>query len=438
MASQASSPPQLLILPEDRSSDARICTLAHPRTSKPSRYYFDPKKGIYEFTRIAAPKSVCRSWLIGRKSEYVMEKAGAEYQSREASVLKMQEEDVAGNNGTSSSNVEEGSESRPVSAGYILKGAEILVATPIDILFLLLPSFGNTTSAKGLFLSADDLFEKLSEDSRHFDQMTNHEPTRKAMEERMQAVCDSVDAGDEKMYRLNEKRLLKELLRKAENVVAMGLPPSMEERFIRNALESPIGVIKHEESSRTETNAPQAAITPSESASMESLESQEDSATLKSENSALSAETEITIPDDPSPAGGDSELYHLIRIRTALSYMLSAYVSPPLAAKVESQLASEESPVSLKPLDERLASIAKLRAEALAARSLGDFSRKRSMFEEDEAAQSRAEQKRRKEEEEKKKKAGESRSIRDLKKVDTKGMKKMSDFFGKGAAAKKK
>ena len=435
MAPHASNPPKLLILPEDRSADARICTLDHPRTSKPSRYYFDPNKGIYEFTSISAPKSTCRSWLIGRKAGFEQEKVGARYRSEEASTVKTQDEGSARKCENDSSKGKELTDLRPISAGYILKDAELLVATPIDFLFLLLPAFCNTTSAKGLFLSADDLMEKLCEDSKHFNQLTNHERTRKVMEERMQAICDSVDAGDEKMYRLNEKRLLEELMCKARNMVEMGLPASMEEKFVRKALESPVGVIRHEDSSITETDAPQAAKTPSES---DSLESQGSSVTLKSENSALSIGTEITIPDDPSPTGDDGELYHLLRIRTALSYMLSAYIPLSLAARVESQLASAESPLRFKPLDERLASITKMRAEALAARSLGDFSRKRSMFEEDEAAESRAERKRRKEEEEKMKKAGESRSIRDLKKVDTKGMKKMSDFFGKGAAAKKK
>ena len=47
------------------------------------------------------------------------------------------------------------------------------------------------------------------------------------------------------------------------------------------------------------------------------------------------------------------------------------------------------------------------------------------------------EEKRKKEEEEKKAKAQESRGVRDLKKVNTTGMKKMSDFFGKAAPKKK-
>jgi Ydr279p protein family (RNase H2 complex component). len=53
------------------------------------------------------------------------------------------------------------------------------------------------------------------------------------------------------------------------------------------------------------------------------------------------------------------------------------------------------------------------------------------------AAESRAEKKRRKEEEDKRKNTGQSRGVKELKKVDTSGMKKMSDFFGKAAAKKK-
>lgn len=60
------------------------------------------------------------------------------------------------------------------------------------------------------------------------------------------------------------------------------------------------------------------------------------------------------------------------------------------------------------------------------------------MNDDDEAIESRAEKKRKKEEDEKRKKAGESRGVKDLKKVDTTGMKKLSDFFGKGAAGSKK
>ena len=51
-------------------------------------------------------------------------------------------------------------------------------------------------------------------------------------------------------------------------------------------------------------------------------------------------------------------------------------------------------------------------------------------MEDDEAVEARAEKKRKREEEEKRKKS-ESRALKDLKKVNTKGMKKLSSFFTK-------
>lgn len=416
--------PKLLILPQNRSPEARICTLAHPRTSTPSRYFFDPDKGVYEFTRIAAPKSVYRSWLIGGQSQHIQKDAKLGHTEEVEKPEESIEPKASGAN--------------LISDGYVLEHAELLVATPIDYLFLLLPSLHNAVSAKssskGLFLSADDLTEKLADSSKHLNQILNNEATRRAMEERMQAVCDSVDAGDDKMYRLNNGKLLGELVLKASNMVDKALPASMEEKIIRKALETPIMVVKHEESLSSETNAPQDDAPPLISTPSDSADSQPSNATSFSVDSIS---TEVTIPHDSIPGSDDTELYHLLRMRTVLSYMISAYIPTALAVTLNSMLGSDKSPMNFRALDERLANLAKMRAEALAARSLGDFSRKRSMFEEDDAAETRAEKKRRREEEEKKKKAGETRGIRDLKKVDTNGMKKMSEFFGKSAVAKK-
>ena len=440
--SQNQEPPRFLILPTDSSPDARICTLAHPRTLNPSRYYFDPAKGVYEFTRVAAPKSSYRSWLLAGQGRRVSSKTGTEGAIESASTEKP--EDAPQSEASPTEEIDDGNgNQRPISGGYTIKNADLLVATPIDFLFLLLPSFGDplspkSSTPKNLFLPADDLLEKLCEASRHFGHLSRHEPTRAAMEARMQVVCDMVDAGDEKMYRLNDEKLLSELLLKAKGMVAKGLPASMEERFIRKALETPVMGIRHEESTFSDANPPQADTLLSETASLETVDSQASTATAESTSSVLSTGTDITIPDEIVPATEDSKLYHLLRVRTALSYMVSAYVPPPLAATLNTLLVSDKSPIDFKLLNERLASIARLRAEAFASRSLGDFSRKRSMYEEDEAVETRVEKKRKKEEEEKKKKLGESRGIRDLKKVDTKGMKKMSDFFGKGAAVNKK
>ena len=431
----ATQPPKLLILPEGRSRQAKICTLANPRTSNPSRYLFDPEKGICEFTKVSAPKPTFRSWLISRAEPARQTIAIGD--AEEASSTETSH--VANNEAVP--DIEQAN-NRQISDGYVLKNAELLIATPIDYLFLILPCFANPSAAdlpskKRLFLSADDLLEKLSERSKHFNEILSHENTRQAMEGRMKAVCDTVDAGDETMYRLSEEKLLKELVLKAENMIAKGLPTTIEERFIRKALETPVLVLKREESTVSEANVSQTDTPMSESTISETADSQISTATSDSKASVTSAATEMTIPDDPISPSDPTSLYHLLRLRTAISYMLSSYIPPAISTTLQSLLSSPQSPIDFAPLDKHLADIAELRAEALASRSLGDFSRKRSMYEEDDAKETRAEKKRKQEEEEKRKKAGESRGIRDLKKVDTKGMKKMSDFFGKVAAKKK-
>ena len=95
-------------------------------------------------------------------------------------------------------------------------------------------------------------------------------------------------------------------------------------------------------------------------------------------------------------------------------------------------LDSEKSSVDFAPLKTHLAHLAELRAEAATSRSLGDFSRKRNLDDED-FNETREEKKRKLAEEEKRKRAGESMGVRALKKVDVSGMKKMSAFFTKAA-----
>ena len=426
---KADRPPKILILPKDASPEARICTLSHPRTLTPSRYYFDPDKGLYEFTCIAAPKSTCRSWLIGRQTGLVNQHEDAPPTKKEPERGGLQ--------------ANEETNDRLTSDGYTVKTAEMLIATPIDHLFVLLPSFVYDSSSKSptsqkLFLSADDILEKLSEKSKHFNRVSNHEQTRLAMEQRLKAVCDTVDAGDEKMYRLNDEKLLRELVLKAKTIVAKGVPASMEERFIRKALVTPMMDVKHEEPSIPDATMYQDGTTTLDSITSEAVDSQASTTSANSTASTSSTATDITIPEGATPVTSTGELYHLLRLWTALSYIISSYIPPAIAEPLNALIASGKGPVDFEILNDHLAKIAKMRTEALASRSFGDFSRKRSMYEDDDAAETRAENKRRKEEDEKKKKASESRGIKDLKKVDTRGMKKMSDFFGKAAAAKQK
>src|SRR6202034_2945916 len=61
---ESSNPPKVFILPKDTSPEARIVTLANPKTTLDTRYYCCPEKGFYEFPRVAEPRTTNRSWLL--------------------------------------------------------------------------------------------------------------------------------------------------------------------------------------------------------------------------------------------------------------------------------------------------------------------------------------------------------------------------------------
>ncbi|KAL8992669.1 MAG: hypothetical protein Q9188_007530 [Gyalolechia gomerana] len=425
-------PVKLLLLPSNATPDARICTLAHPATSKPCRYYICPRRGVYEFQRIAASKQSCRSWLLGPKMAIEPEGSGGDVDlSIEA------HNQIPGTSSPANGVNETDQASRSVAQGHTIKKPELLVATPIDPLFLILTSLYKQVnkSSKGLFLSLEDLLEESCESSKHFKHIMEPETIRSAMEARMVTVCDTVEAGDEKMYRLNMDKLTAELMAKAKRITANGLPASMESRFVVKALETPIMSLKRDESFLSLGNAD--STSGPESQSTSTAASQSTATTSETLASDVSTQTEITIPDQPSQPSVPDEIRNLLRIRTALQFILTSYLPPALASAIKPILSSPSSPIDFQPLDTHLNHIAELRAEALASRSLSDFSRKRNMMDDDEAAETKAEKKRKKEEDEKRQKVGLTKGVRDLKKVNVSGMKKMSDFFGKSSAAAK-
>lgn len=434
MAPSEDSPLRLFILPKKASPNARFCTLAHPRTSQPSRYYFCTQTGVYELTRIAAPKAACQSWLLSTEEKGAVRVSNG-----------VEEKDLVGGRPEHVSGKDEdrNEDSGVKSNGYVVKDPEVFVATPIDPLFLILPAFLTKSSSskssvlKSVFLSLEDLLESLRDNSKHLDQTIYHDDLRQSIEARTIIVCDVVKAENETMYRLNLHKLLQELLSKAKEAVALGFPASMEERFIRKALEAPTMAQKREESWISEqSKGSQEVAKVSDSRPPDSTESQSSTTTLGTSFSFSSADTEITNPDVEFPERKDDTLAPLLRLRTALYYIISSYLPSFLATSLNTRLSSASSPVDFAQLNRHLAHLSALRAEALASRSMSDFSRKRNLEEDDEVAEARAEKKRKKEEEEKRKKAGESRGVRSLKKVDVSGMKKMSDFFGKKAVKK--
>lgn len=124
-----------------------------------------------------------------------------------------------------------------------------------------------------------------------------------------------------------------------------------------------------------------------------------------------------------------SEVTSLQRLRTAFNFICASYVPPTITARLQELLQdSKAAGVDFASLDLYLGELAKARAEATASRSMTDYSRKRVLDDEEEEARA---EKRRKVEEEKKRKANASRGVKNLSKVNTTGMKKMSDFFKK-------
>lgn len=367
--------------------------------------------GIYEFTRIATAKSDFRSLLV----------APARNSNEGSQEAKSQEEQGR------------------IDGGYVSKTAEVFTVTRIDPLFLLLPGLhaeNGSTKGGALFRSSEDIFDNLSESSKHFGILVKNKVTREVLERRMGAVCDIVEGGDEKMYRLSEKKLVHTLVEKAKKMHISGLPKSMEERFIRKALENPMTdhlnlqkTLQEEEMANRESNP--------ETPTLQSSESQSSTTPSLSTTSDATGDTTITVPMSASQPDAPLEIYSLFRLRTSLSYIMQTYLSATFVKVIDSALKSPVSPVNFEPLEKHLTHLAQLRAEVVKARSLMDNGRKRNLYDEDdEAAESRAAKKAKKEEEERRKKGGESRGVRDLKKVDTKGMKKLSSFFTKKDAVK--
>lgn len=416
LPAEFTSPPKILILPNEAAPEARVLFLKNPRYAKPTRYLICPETGAYEFIKISAPKTTPRSWLIAS--------SGTDDTSDE-------------NDGT-------------CFETQVTRGADLYIATPLDPLFLTLPALAAqfASAGKRMFLASDDHFDTVAEEQPHLrDTLVRWPRWRARLEARMAAVCDAVEAGDgESMFRFSEDKLLSQILVKAGRMSGEGgLPRSMEEKFVVKALEAPVLGVKKKTNSvvaalKAEGSAP--SEPGSESSQAQSSESQSSVATTSTSSSdASTAATSVAaaeVNDLEAEALGAAEITSAIkasdevlrlqRLRVAFNFICSCYVPPAMAAALKKMLLERKGPdaVDFAPLEAYVSELTRLRQEAMMARSASDYSRKRTLDEEDE---DRREKRRKKDEEEKRKKAGESRGVRDLKKVNTTGMMKLSAFF---------
>lgn len=404
LAPSVNKPPHVFVLPKDASAEARILSLSSS-TSSLTRFLVCPQKGFYEFTKIAAPKKACRSWLLAPCRLRETEAQGGPADAGESEHDK----------------------------GYLLGKPDLFIATPVDPLFILLPLLAEADSGSYLTFS-DYLYTTEGEGLGQLQQLlrqSTFNSLEKTMERRMQAVCDCLDMGDgeDKMYQLSVPKLAAELASKAKNMVRRGLPETMEERFVKQALEMPVLSIKREESSigvAADDAAPEA-----ESAAT----SQETSASVGSSVAVSTTSTALTTPTESQSDSVDN-IAELLRIRTAMNFITISYIPASIHTRVQEALGSQTSPIDFEPLNKHLDHIASVKKQAQALRSLSDnISRKRSA-DEDEDALEKAEAKRKKKEEDEIRKKNTSRGVQQLAKANTSGMKKLSSFFAKAPPKK--
>jgi hypothetical protein len=414
LAPSVTTPPHVFVLPKGASSEARIITLPDPASSSPNRYFVCPEKGFYEFTKIAAPKKACRSWLLAaQRSDSTKKEDGSK------------DEDSH----------EQGDEA------YVLEQPDMFVATPIDPLFVLLPLLVGGETGSYLTFS-DYVFTTEKEGLAQLQQLLRQNTfanLEKTIEGRIGAVCDCLDMGngDDKMYQMSTSKLAAVLVAKAKNMVKKGLPASMEERFVKQALEVPVLSIRREESSVS--IAPEDATPGAEGETTEtSQESSTSSLTATTTTATVStaASSIATTPAEFQPLAA-SDITNLLRVRTGLDFLIASYVPTTLRTAVQDACKSPASPVDFAPLDKHLEHVAGLKKQAQVLRSLSDnISRKRGA-DDDEDALDKAEAKRKKKEEDEIKKKNTSRGVQQLAKANTTGMKKLSSFFTKAPPKKK-
>jgi len=376
-------PYYVFILPEKLSPEARIVSLPNPSSGTLNRYYICPTTGLYEFTKVAAPRKEPKSWLFVKADGHV-----DQAESQTPQHMK--------------------------TNGYVSQDADAFVATPMDPLFFLFPLFQKDSAADqesghgNMFRMEDDLLEKLNASSEHLATVLQRSSFRDLLFQRLKKVSEVREIGDETLYRPDFRKLLQVLLEKTAKMMASSAwPASMEEAHIRRPLEAPAPIVQ---------NPPP---NPEDS----------EQAVAGAQEVLTDVHTEPGIqPEEPAGSSVPGTVIRLMRTRVALQFMMTSYLPPSLASHLQSMLPTE---VSFAPLDTYLANIAKLKAQAHALTSISDnISRKRTDMDDDEAADIRAEKRRKKEEDDLRKK-NESRAVKQLKKVDTSGMKKLSSFFTK-------
>ena len=409
--------PNVFVLPKNLSSNARVISgkaFLQDRTTESRRYLICPERGFFEFTTITTPKHACRSWLLSPRLACV-----------------------------TSSNAGQGLGD---DEAYVLQSPDLLVATPLDPLFLILSIkdvlWPNAISGKPEYLTIDSRLGLLKSQHEDIDTVLRDDQQGRlegVFADRIKAVCDVIEIpGDEteSMYCLSLTKLYIELVRIAKRVVAAGLPKSMDERFVRQQLIVPELGIRKEDGAVSLADQPSISATEPPQSNSEDINAPIDIAPADEKSKPESVALDESKSQDLEAS---TEITSLLRIRIVIDYMMASYMPVNLRKALQENVnktGQEGSCVDFKPLNDFLAYTGELRTKANVLRSLSEnITRKRSAFDDDESFE-KLESKKRKKEQEELKKRNITRGVQQLAKADTSGMKKLSAFFTKPAAKK--
>ncbi|KAI9669641.1 MAG: hypothetical protein M1831_007337 [Alyxoria varia] len=402
------NPPHLFILPKGLSAEARFVSLPNPATAKLCRYLYCPHRGFFELTKVATAKDKAtpRSFLLAQNSASSQNATDTQHESNQS--------DEPGDIDSQESH------KSPVSDGYVLRDPDLLVATRFDPLFFLIPlfkpgEFAGENLRNHPALPAEDHFDTLAQSSPHMEHLLKRKDVRDLLEQNMERIFEKIDIGSAMVaYRQDHQLLVDELMRKAGWTQHKKTWPNSLEQMARRRVEVPASV---NSAIRTNDSRVEEKVDGSPNDHAQALHEED------AEQSAL--------PKDKACLNRTEGLLDQMRIVTCVDFMLASYIHPSQRKFLRQAM------LKFTEIEEHLKHVEKVKSESQALQAISDnISRKRGGRDNDEAEFVRTEKKRKKEEEDKKKQS-ETRGIKDLKKVDTTGMKKMSSFFAKAPDKKK-
>lgn len=220
-------------------------------------------------------------------------------------------------------------------------------------------------------------------------------------------------------YKPDSDKLLALLKQKCEDMARGGLPKSMEDAFVVRPLARPITEGSQQEGETTEET------TTIVVGRQNGGDGEDDAA---AEMLPTPPDSQRTVPAGLPPASEDVK--HLLRLRVASQFLAGTYLPVHIATALVTHLSAVH---DFSPLDTYLAELKRLRTEAVSLRS-ADFSLKRGHDDDGGDTGAKRRKKEEAEEAEKKKKKNISKAVRDLGKVSTRGMAKMTSFFKKKEA----